>query len=261
MPIVLLTDFGTRDAYAGILHGVIAQIAPSALVIDLCHEVTPYDVEEAAFALFQAYSHFPEGSIFVTVVDPGVGGECRRVLVQTRKHFFVGPDNGYLSLVLSKEPVERAIHLTHEAYFLNQVSSTFHGRDIFAPVAAQLAEGIDPAEMGPELFDLKRLEGLEPRVSRDRIEGKILAIDRFGNAISNIPRDFVRAQWGDAAFSWSARGKTLRLRVDHYAEAPPRKPFMLYGSSGFLEAAMNQASAAKFFKLKKGDKVSLKKLA
>lgn len=258
MPIVLLTDFGHQDPYVGILKGVIQQIAPQVPVIDLCHEVPPYDIETAAFFLYQSYSFFPEGSIFVTVVDPGVGSECRRILVKTKKYFFIGPDNGYLSLVLSKEKVERSIHLTHEAYFLNQVSSTFHGRDIFAPVAAQISEGIDYEDMGPPIYDPLILKNILPRKKGKELEGKILAIDRFGNAISNFSKDWVQEQWGTKKFSMMAKGKKISKFVNHYAEASSLKPFLLYGSSGFLEIALKEASAAQKLKLKRGDKLVLK---
>lgn len=257
MPIVLLTDFGTRDAYVGILKGVISQIAPQVPVIDLNHEIPSFDVDAAAFMLYQSYSYFPEGSIFVTVVDPGVGGECRRVLVKTENYFFVGPDNGYLSLVLMQEKMQHAIHLTHEAYFLNTVSSTFHGRDIFAPIAAQLAEGVDFQDMGMEIYDLKHSEHLMPRKTKGKIEGKILSIDKFGNAITNFSRDFIRSQIPNLKFSLKVGTKKLTNLKSHYAEGKDKIPFLLFGSSGFLELCVNQGSAEKILRFKKGQKVSI----
>lgn len=259
MPIVLLTDFGNKDPYVGVLKGVIAQIAPQFPVIDLCHEISSFDVEAAAFALKQSYSFFPEGSIFLTVVDPGVGSECRRLLVKTTHYFFVGPDNGYLSLLLQEEKIEHIIHLDHETYFLHHVSSTFHGRDIFAPVAAQLAEGMNFREMGTEVYELKRLENLQPKHSKNKIEGKILSIDHFGNGISNITQDFVQKHWAKEEFTLRIKDKKILLRFDHYDQATLNKVFMIYGSSGFLEISMKQASATKKMKLKKGDKIVLKK--
>ncbi len=255
MPIVLLSDFGTKDPYVGIMKGVISQIAPKVPVIDLTHEISPFDVEEAAFVLFQAYSYFPAGSIFVTVVDPGVGSACRRILVKTKNYFFVGPDNGYLSLLLSKEKPEHVIHLTHEAYFLNQVSSTFHGRDIFAPVAAQIAEGIDFKDMGPPIYDPFIWEDLIPRRRKKVLEGSILSIDRFGNAITNFPRAWIRENFGSKKFELRVKGKKIHHFFHHYAEAPLRKPFLLFGSSDFLEISLREASLARKLKLKRGDKV------
>lgn len=259
MPIVLLTDFGNKDPYVGILKGVISQIAPLIPVIDLTHEIEPFNVEEAAFVLFQSYAYFPKGSIFVTAVDPGVGSACRRVLVKTTNYFFVGPDNGYLSLVLTREKMAHAIHLTNEAYFLKQLSSTFHGRDIFAPVAAQVAEGIDINELGPELCDLKMKEDLLPQVEKQNLKGKILSIDRFGNIITNLSREFVEKYFSKSKFFVSIKNKKLQKFANYYSQSTSKAPFLIYGSSGFLEIAVNQGSAAKILKLKKGDLVILKK--
>ncbi len=259
MPIVLLTDFGSKDPYVGILKGVIAQIAPQVPIIDLCHEIPSFDIEAAAFSLKQSYAYFPEGTVFLTVVDPGVGSECRRLLVKTANYFFVGPDNGYLSLVLDEEKIEHIIHLDHDAYFLHHVSSTFHGRDVFAPVAAQLAEGMNFREMGTEVYELKRLENLPPKHSKNKIEGKILSIDHFGNAITNISQTFIQRHWGKEEFALHIKDKKIILRFDHYAQADLNKVFMIYGSSGFLEISMKQASAVKKMKLKKGDRLNLKK--
>lgn len=259
MPIILLTDFGNKDPYVGIIKGVISKIAPQVSVLDLTHEIEPFNIDEAAFVLYQSYSYFPKGSIFLTAVDPGVGSACRRVLVKTTNYFFIGPDNGYLSMVLTREKMEHTIHLTHKSYFLKQTSSTFHGRDIFAPVAAQLAEGIDIHEFGSELYDLDIREALIPKVKKKSIQGKILSMDRFGNAITNISREFVEKGFLKSKFFLSIKNKKIQKFSDYYSQSTSKAPFLIYGSSGFLEIAVNQGSAAKVLKLKKSDLVVLRK--
>ena len=151
--ITLLTDFGTADGYAGIMHGVILRINPQATVVDLCHDIPPQDVQAAAFVLATAYPYFPAETIHVAVVDPGVGSERRAIAVRTPRGTFVAPDNGLLSYILAREPVSEAVHLTEARYWLSPLSSTFHGRDLFAPVAAYLSLGVPLPEMGPALHD------------------------------------------------------------------------------------------------------------
>ena len=184
--ITLTTDFGTRDWFVGTMKGVIASIAPRSTVVDLTHDLPPGDIRGGAFALAASHRFFPKGTIHVAVVDPGVGSRRKAIAVQTAKGVFVGPDNGVLSWALAKEKI-RAIHaLENEAYFLQPVSRTFHGRDIFAPVAAHLSRGVPIQKLGPALKDFVRLDWPEPRVRRGGFEGEVVYIDRFGNAITNL---------------------------------------------------------------------------
>ncbi len=176
-----MSDFGLKDAYVGILKGVIESIAPGTPVLDIAHDLPPFDRIHAGALLYQAYRFFPRKTIFVTVVDPGVGSERKPILVETENYFFVGPDNGVFTMVLAEEEVRRIFHLTNPNFFLPELSHTFHGRDIFAPVAAHLARGVDPARMGEEISDWVRLPEFSPGVGKDAIRGQVLSIDRFGN--------------------------------------------------------------------------------
>ena len=184
--ITLTTDFGTSDWFVGTMKGVIAGIAPKATIIDLTHDLPPGDIRGGAFALAASYRFFPKGTVHVAVVDPGVGSRRKAIAVQTAKGFFVGPDNGVLSWALVKEKAKAVHALENEAYFLKPVSQTFHGRDVFAPVAAHLSRGVPIKKLGPALKDFVRLDWPEPRRQRGGIEGEVVYIDRFGNAITNL---------------------------------------------------------------------------
>ncbi|MFO1519402.1 MAG: SAM-dependent chlorinase/fluorinase [bacterium] len=258
MDIVLLTDFGTKDPYAGVLKGVIAQLAPEARVIDLTHEIPPFDVTAGALALFQSYRYFPKGTIFLSVVDPGVGSERRPILIQTKNYFFVGPDNGLFTLAFSGEKPEKIIHLTEEKYFLPSVSATFQGRDLFAPVAAYLSRGEAPERFGYSLEDYTRLEGLIPEVKKGEIIGKVLHVDRFGNALTNFSKGFLKRHFPSLEFFLTVKKKKITPLKTHYAEGEGKKPFLLFGSSNLLEISVNQGSAAQALKIERGDAVSVK---
>jgi len=182
-PIALLTDFGHGDPYLGIMRGVILSINPQAQVVDLCHEVLPQNVFQAAFLLRAAYPYFPTGTIFVAVVDPGVGSARRILCLDTQCHLFLAPDNGLLSLIAAPG---RWRHVTSRRYFLNPVSHTFHGRDIFAPVAAHLSLGLDPGELGPVVADPVQLPAHIPQRFGDELRARVVHIDHFGNLITNV---------------------------------------------------------------------------
>ena len=188
-PIVLLTDFGLKDHYVGVMKGVIARIAPQVQVIDLTHAVPPQDIRGGSFHLWASYRFFPSGSIFVAVVDPGVGTERRGLLIEIEERFFIGPDNGLFSLIIDHHPDFVAYELTNRTYFLEQISHTFHARDIFAPVAAHLASGVSPESFGPRVRDLVRLPFPTIREEEERLIGSIIHVDHFGNLITNIPAE------------------------------------------------------------------------
>jgi len=182
--ITLLTDFGMKDWFVGAMKGVILSLQPRATVVDITHEIPTGDVRAGAFALAASYWLFPRGTIHLAVVDPGVGSQRKAIAVRTTDYVFLGPDNGVLSWALARQKV-RAIHaLENEHYFLRNVSRTFHGRDIFSPVAAHLSRGVSIKRLGPPLLDFQRLEWPEPRQRKGRIEGQVVYIDRFGNAIN-----------------------------------------------------------------------------
>jgi S-adenosyl-L-methionine hydrolase (adenosine-forming) len=252
--IALLTDFGTRDYFAGAMKGAILSINPDAKIVDITHEIPPQDLSAAAFTLGACYKDFPAKTIFVAVVDPGVGSERKAILVETEKYFFIAPDNGLLSFVFADARVS-IYELTNKKYFAENISTTFHGRDIFAPVAAHLSLGVEPDEFGNEIKDFLRLEIDPPRpIANQTIEAKIIHIDRFGNLITNLkPEDLPEN------FVLEIGGKTIDRKKSFYAEAETDEIFAIFGSAGFLEIAAKENSASKLLNAKNGDKVFLKK--
>jgi S-adenosyl-L-methionine hydrolase (adenosine-forming) len=253
--ITLTTDFGTRDWFVGTMKGVILGIQPGATVVDITHEVRAGNIREGAFALAAAWHFFPKGTVHVAVVDPGVGSARRAIAVQTGDHWFVGPDNGVLSWALAKEKI-RAIHaLENEAYFLNPVSQTFHGRDIFAPVAAHLSRGVPIRKLGPALNDFVPLDWPAPSKVRGGIQGEVVYIDRFGNAITNLGSEDVRSA---ASVIWKVGSRRRLCPIKPFYQAAPRgSPLALVGSSGFLEIAVNGGSAENVLGVKVGGRVRL----
>jgi S-adenosylmethionine hydrolase len=253
--ITLTTDFGTQDWFVGTMKGVILGIQPRAIIVDLTHEIPPGDVRGGAFALAASHRFFPKGTVHVAIVDPGVGSRRRAIAVRTANCFFVGPDNGVLSLALTREKIKSIHRLENEKFFLQAVSRTFHGRDIFAPVAAHLSRGVAIAEFGPELKDFVRLDW--PRVQvRDRcIEGEIVYVDRFGNLITNIDAGSLGIL-GDKPCEVFAGSKRLCATAPFYGAVPVGRPLAVTGSTGFLEIAVRGASAADHFRLGVGGKVS-----
>lgn len=247
-PIALLTDFGTRDYYVGAMKGVVLSINPAAVIVDLTHDVPPQDIREAAFTLRACYRDFPIGTIFVAVVDPGVGSGRRAIVVESEGYYFVAPDNGLLSLFFGSEC--QAYDITEKRFFREAVSSTFHGRDIFAPVGAHLSLGVAPAEFGPEISDQIYLPDTLPRAIEGGIAGAVINIDRFGNIVTNItPADL------PPEFTVSINGRVIEKRCRYYAEAAEGEIFSIVGSAGFLEISVRNGSAASELSLKAGDAV------
>ncbi|HKZ81471.1 MAG TPA: SAM-dependent chlorinase/fluorinase [Pyrinomonadaceae bacterium] len=252
--ITLLTDFGTSDYFVGALKGVILATNPKAQILDLTHDIRPHDVEEAAFTLLAASDSFPAGTIHVAVVDPGVGSSRRPIAVFSGDQAFVGPDNGLFSYILERNDEAKVFHLTNERYFRQPVSSTFHGRDIFAPVAAALSLGIGPEKLGEEITGACRLRPLTPeRMKNGRVRGRVIHIDRFGNCITNFTPADVTTNRG---IRLVIRGKAIRSIRQFFADDHDRqKIFAIWGSAGFLEIAAKNTSAAKILKAKRGDRV------
>lgn len=238
--ITLLTDFGTADYFVGAVKGAILSVNPRAVIVDITHEIAPQDIEAGAFTLLAAYKTFPAGTIHVGVVDPGVGSERRPIIVSANEQFFVGPDNGLFTYIYDREPSHRIIHVTSDRYFRPSVSTTFHGRDIFAPVAAALSNGIALEEFGAEIDDAVRLPSLET-------PPRIIHIDRFGNCVTNITR---------AGKSVVVNGQTISEFRRFYGEGDDDSLFAIWGSAGFLEISVNGGSAAKVLGARRGDEVS-----
>lgn len=251
--ITLLTDFGLKDQFVGVMKGVIASIAPRASVIDVSHEIDAYQVSQARFLLGQSWPYFPKGTVHVCVVDPGVGSARRPILVEAAGHHFVGPDNGLFTDLLDlPKCVVRA--LTKPKYWLKNISQTFHGRDVFSPVAAHLATGVRPLMFGPIIDDPLRGESLIPsRLGRRVWLGTVLHVDRFGNLITNLIPPV-------AGLALRVGLRELVQRVDDYAAGPPGEPVVLIGSHGNLEVAVNQGSAAKTLGCGVGSPVELEVL-
>lgn len=242
--ITLLTDFGQGDAYAGIMKGVILSIHPDARVVDITHDVPPGDVLQAALLLQEAFPFFPEGTVHLAVVDPGVGGGRRAIAAEAGGRFLVGPDNGIFWPMIACEASAAVFHLTESRFFLPDVSGTFHGRDVFAPVAARLARGVDLSAMGAPLKDPVRLHVPEPRTEDEVLIGEVLRVDRFGNLITNIGANVLGNFLGAARPL--IRAGSLELRgVDHsYSAKGEGEPLALIGSSGRLEISVNRGRAS-----------------
>lgn len=255
--ITLTTDFGTRDWFVGAMKGVVLGINPRATVVDITHEVPPGDIRAGAFALMASCRYFPTGTVHVAVVDPGVGGQRRAIAVQTPNACFVGPDNGVLSWALRRERVKQIRLLENEQIFLRPISRTFHGRDVFAPVAAQLSRGLSMARLGRALKDFVRLRWPEPVKRRDEVRGEIVFIDRFGNAITNIKTFRLTEKKAVTCIVSDKRKVRCRFAL-FYAAVPVNCPVVVPGSSGFFEIALNKGSAASVFGLTVGNGVVLR---
>ncbi len=249
--ITLLTDFGLQDEYVGVMKGVIAGIAPTVRVVDISHAVCPQDVVHGAFLLAAAYPFFPPGSVHLAVVDPGVGGPRRILAAECGGHRFVAPDNGLLERVLAGRPDARLVAVENRRYFLDQISDTFHGRDIFAPVGAHLAGGLPPAQLGPVVDRRTVVSGVVPHcrfTDRDSIEGVVVAVDRFGNLMTNIDRAALERLTGRTAAGRlvvELVGKWAGDLVRAYSHAAAQAPLALVGSRGLLEISVNGGSAQK----------------
>ena len=253
--IALLTDFGLQDVYVGVMKGAIAQINPHLQVIDLTHDIPPQDILAARFALLNAYSYFPENTVYVAVVDPGVGSDRREIAIQFPQGWLVGPDNGIFTGILDASPAIKAVELSNSNYWLTtNPSNTFHGRDIFAPVGAHLASGVDLESLGTiiSLESLVTLSLPPLQVTETSLTGCIQYCDRFGNLITNIPVDLISAR------DW----KIANLKHDiplakTYSDVTRGQPLALRGSHGYLEIAVNSGSAKQELQLTVGEIILL----
>ncbi len=245
--VTFTTDFGLNDPFVGIMHGVVLNIHPETTVVDVCHAVASYDIFDGAWTIAQAYRFFPPRTVHVVVVDPGVGGTRRPIIVETDDYIFVAPDNGVLSLVEMREQKFTVRHVTAERYFLQPVSQTFHGRDVFSPVAGWLSKGVAPSEFGPEISDYVRLKlpSVE-RIGENSLRGVVIKVDKFGNLITNISEPEAPGLFTTTppAVSILIAGQTITRVCHSYGEGGEDEFFAIVGSSGYLEIAAKQASAA-----------------
>lgn len=258
--IALLTDFGEDDFFVPSVKGVIASIHPEATVIDITHTIPSFDILAGSFVLFAVYRYFPRKTVFVTVVDPGVGSSRKILLAESEKYYFVAPDNGILSLVLDEEKDIRIREVNNEKYFLGPTGTTFEGRDKMAPAAAWLSQGISPDELGPEINLYKKIQLEKPRQTQAGIQGSILYRDKFGNLITNIPSSFLDT------FIKDKEKDTLRMLAgeneipwrESYSQGKKGEVFFLSGSLGLVEIAVREGSASEMLKTSPGQKIELK---
>jgi S-adenosylmethionine hydrolase len=258
----LLTDFGLRDGFVGVMKAVALGVAPDARFVDISHDIAPQDIEMGSWTLGMAWRYFPAGSVLVCVVDPGVGGERRAVAFITGERFFVGPDNGLFTHVLAQSPVDRCVALTNTAYHLPGASATFHGRDIFAPCGAHLLEGVALEALG-EWVDPATLARLPVPVAPvwegDTLVGRVAHVDHFGNLISDIPLAEPGALMASGV-RIEVAGRAIARSVTHFAAGPAVEPFALRDSSGALAIAVRDGSAARALGVGRGAAVRVRGL-
>ena len=258
--ITLTTDFGLNDHFVGTMKGVILNVVPEAEIVDISHAVQPFDVLDGALTIAQSYSYFPTATVHVVVVDPGVGTARRPIIASSEQHHFVAPDNGVLSLIYAREERMHVRHVTSQHYFQQPVSNTFHGRDIFAPVAAYLAKRVDSEKFGEIVDDYVRFNAPRPKpVDARTMRGVVLKVDRFGNLITNItPQDVpMLFQQNPPAFKIVVGKREIGEIKSAYSEGEPGEIFAILGSMGYVEISTNRGSAAQAIGVGKGTEVSI----
>ena len=260
--ITLTTDFSLKDPFVAMMKGVILGINPKVKIVDITHNIPRHNITEASQTLSMSYRYFPDGTIHIAVVDPGVGSSRRPIMVVTENHFFIGPDNGIFSSIINEadESTVRVIHITEDRYFLSKKGSTFHGRDIFAPVAAWLSKELDAGQFGEQIDDYMKITIPEVTFPEgNKLTGEIISIDSFGNALSNITRDNL------SSLNPSESGNRLMVSysnaqlplVAFYAESKGSALSAIINSSGYLELFVNQRNAADNYHINVGDKVTV----
>src|SRR5437588_5229209 len=260
MIVTLLTDFGTADYFRGAMQGAVRAVNPRAQVVDITHEIPPHDIEAGAFTLLAAFEAFPSGTVHVAVVDPGVGSTRRAVVVEGGGHLSVGPDNGVFGYVHERVRPFRVFHVTNESYFRPRASETFHGRDIFAPVAGALAGGVRAEELGPEVGDFVRLPFARPgRDSEGTLVAAIIHVDRFGNCVTNITRQDLDDESIKRGVILHVGDREIHSFRRFFADEGGRvgEPFAVWGSAGLLELAVFRDSAARALGATRGQTVKV----
>lgn len=256
--VAFLSDFGTRDHYAGTMKGVVLGVCPEATLVDIGHEIAAHDVLAGALELAACYRYFPSGTIFVVVVDPGVGSSRRGLAADCGDYKFVAPDNGVLSAVFRETPPKKVVELTERKYARPTVSRTFEGRDRFAPAAGWLAKGIALVSLGKAVTDYRLIDLPAPAIGTHEITGEVVRVDRFGNLITNIDRRAVQQMADGGAVAITAGGRDIPRLVATYADAPAGEPCALFGSTDHLEIAVNAGDAAQALGLGRGARVGVR---
>ena len=256
--ITLTTDFGTADGYVASMKGLILSIEPEARLVDITHDITPFDVMEAAFVLRRTIFYFPAGAVHLVVVDPGVGSRRRPVALRYRGHQLVGPDNGIFSLLIGDDAPEDVVVLDRlELHRAEMPSATFHGRDIFAPAAALLASGRELGNLGSPIERLRPLHWALPIGDNQGIRGWIVHVDRFGNCITNIPRSLFARRRGRRGLKCYVGNAIIGGLSRTYSDAETGEPVLLFGSDDNLEVAVNQGNAAELLYIRRGTPVNI----
>ncbi len=255
--ITLLTDFGTKDEYVGVMKGVILSVNPSARIVDISHSIEPQNLIQAAFMIHASFPYFPEGTVHIALTDPGVGTERAILAVSVMGHTLLAPDNGILTLLLREKDIGPAVQVKNSAYFLKSVSRTFHGRDIFAPVAAHLSKGLDMNALGPFVSpdSLVQLPLSGPYISdRGELIGTVIAADHFGNLMTDIDMNTLESFCNKEYQKLGIRiGKSEIMGLSEtYADVKPKHPLAIIGSRGYLEIAVNCGNAERYFGVGKG---------
>ena len=258
--ITLVTDFGANDHFVGTIKGVILNINPDVEIVDICHQIGAYDIFDGAFTLAQSYRFFPSDTIHLVVVDPGVGTARRPILARTMNYKFVAPDNGVLSLIYEREENVEVRHITSDHYFLNPVSNTFHGRDIFAPVAGWLSKWVEVDKFGEPITDYAKFASPKPkRINDNLIKGVALKVDKFGNIITNLTPEDVPQLFAENPPPFKIiinQQEITRLNLA-YSMGKPSEVFAIVGSTGFIEICTNRGSAAKTLNANRGAEVGV----
>ena len=251
--ITLLTDFGLKDPFVGIMKGVIYGINPDACIVDLTHEISCQDIFEGSFALYQSYNFFPPGTVHIIVVDPGVGGQRKNLIFETGKFMFVAPDNGVVSLAIEKEKDNLKIfEITNDRYLLKDVSNTFHGRDIFAPAGAHLSGGVRPEKIGGRIQEYKKINIPGIIKKGNQALATVIHIDKFGNLITNVDKSL-----NDKIKCIHIKKNIISRISNSYEEGSTSEALAIYGSANFLEISINNENAAEILGIQKGDTIPL----
>lgn len=256
--ITLTTDFGLVDPYVAEMKAVILGINPKVRIVDVTHQVERFNIRNGAFTLAVASSYFPRGTIHVAVVDPGVGTKRKPILIVAKKDFFIGPDNGLLALAAKNQGIKRVYEITNPKVMLSKISSTFHGRDVFAPAAAHLSRGVKPSEFGPEIRKIVTPKFAKVAKKGDMLSGEVIHVDSFGNVVTNFTEEHLKALGTGGYLCIKLKDKKLKLKLcKAYADVEALKPLAIIGSHDFLEISVNMGSAAQTFGVKVGDPVTL----
>jgi len=258
--ITITTDFGERDPYVAMMKGVILSINPGARIVDITHQVPARSIREGGSIIKETYPYFPSGTVHLAVIDPGVGGKRRPIAVLADNHLFVGPDNGLFWPIIETQERTEVIHLSEKRYWMRKISPTFHGRDIFAPVASHLSKGIDPFLLGEKIHHPTTIALSLPRKENSDLVGEIIRVDHFGNLITNITRDHLKPFPQPKGVSIKVGALVLQKLSTTYSDVPVGQPLALIGSSNLLEIAINSGDAAHELgeKCKVGTKVTIR---